>query len=211
VTRQAAASGRRRIALVLGIWLLALVAGIALIARTHFSADLSAFLPESPDERQRVLIEQLQSGIASRTLFIGIEGGKDAAQRAEVSRAVAAAMRESKLFDQVQNGDTSDWKESGTWLFDNRYRLAPDVTPERFTAAGLRDAIVDTLSLLGTPAGNITRPLLERDPTGETQRIAEGLIPASSPRSEHGVWASRTAPRALILATTHAAGSDLDA
>lgn len=211
MTRHAAAPGRRRIALVLGIWLLALVAGIALIARTHFSADLSAFLPESPDERQRVLIEQLQSGIASRTLFIGIEGGKDAAQRAEVSRAVAAAMRESKLFDQVQNGDTSDWKESGTWLFDNRYRLAPDITPERFTAAGLRDAIVDTLSLLGTPAGNITRPLLERDPTGETQRIAEGLIPASSPRSEHGVWASRTAPRALILATTHAAGSDLDA
>ncbi|CAN7180966.1 MULTISPECIES: MMPL family transporter [unclassified Variovorax] len=211
MTRHAAAPGRRRIALVLGIWLLALAAGVALIARTHFSADLSAFLPESPDERQRVLIEQVQSGIASRTLFIGIEGGKDAAQRAEVSRAVAAAMRESKLFDQVQNGDTSDWKESGTWLFDNRYRLAPDVRPERFTAAGLRDAIVDTLSLLGTPAGNITKPLLERDPTGETQRIAEGLIPASSPRSEHGVWASRRAPRALILATTHAAGSDLDA
>ena len=211
MTRHAAAPGSRRIALVLCIWLLALAAGIALIARTHFSADLSAFLPESPDERQRVLIEQLQSGIASRTLFIGIEGGKDAAQRAEVSRAVAAAMRGSKLFDQVQNGETSDWKEAGTWLFDNRYRLAPDIRPERFTADGLRDSIVDTLSLLGTPAGNITRPLLERDPTGETQRIAEGLIPASSPRSEHGVWASRSAPRALILATTHAAGSDLDA
>ncbi|MBT2321101.1 transporter [Variovorax paradoxus] len=211
MTRHAAAPGPRRIALVLGIWLLALAAGVALIARTHFSADLSAFLPESPDERQRVLIEQLQSGIASRTLFIGIEGGKDAAQRAEVSRAVGAAMRESKLFDQVQNGDTSEWKESGTWVFDKRYLLAPDITPERFTAAGLRDAIVDTLSLLGTPAGNIVKPLLERDPTGETQRIAEGLIPASSPRSEHGVWVSRTAPRALLLATTHAAGSDLDA
>jgi len=211
VTRRAVAPGRRRAALALGIWILALVAGVALIARTHFSADLSAFLPESPDERQRVLIEQLQSGIASRTVFIGIEGGKDAAQRAEVSRKLGAAMRESKLFDQVQNGDTSEWKESGTWVFDNRYRLAPDVTPERFTADGLRDAIVDTLSLLGTPAGNIIKPLLERDPTGETQRIAEGLIPASSPRSEQGVWASRTAPRALILATTHAAGSDLDA
>jgi predicted exporter len=208
---EAAAPGRGRHALAIVVWLLALAAGIALIARTHFSTDLSAFLPASPDERQRVLIEQLQSGIASRTLFIGIEGGKDAGQRAAVSRAMAASMRESKRFDQVQNGETGDWKEAGTWLFEHRYQLSPDVGPERFTAAGLRDALGDTLSQLGTPAGNITRPLLERDPTGETQRIAESLIPASSPRSEQGVWVSRSAPRALILATTHAAGSDLDA
>lgn len=211
MTSVAAAADRRRAGLALGIWLVLLLAGIVLIARTHFSADLSAFLPASPDARQRVLIEQLQSGIASRTIFIGIEGGKDAAQRSAVSRAVASAMRESKLFDQVQNGDTSEWKDAGTWVFDHRYQLSPAVTPERFTADGLRDAIVDSLSMLGTPAGNALKPLLERDPTGETQRIAEGLIPASSPRSEEGVWASRTAPRALILATTHAAGSDLDA
>jgi len=211
VTHSVAASGRRHGALVLSIWLALMLAGAALIARTHFSADLSAFLPANPDARQRVLIEQLQSGIASRTLFIGIEGGKDAAQRAVVSRAVASAMRSSHLFDQVQNGDTSEWKESGTWVFDHRYLLATDVTPERFAADGLRDAIVDTLSLLGTPAGNALKPLLDRDPTGEAQRIAESLIPASSPRSEEGVWVSRSAPRALILATTHASGSDLDA
>ncbi|MDL9998107.1 MMPL family transporter [Variovorax sp. J22P240] len=211
MTSTAPALDRRRAALALGIWLALLLAGIVLIARTHFSADLSAFLPASPDAQQRVLIEQLQSGIASRTIFIGIEGGKDAAQRASFSRAVASAMRESKLFDQVQNGDTSEWKETGTWVFDHRYQLSPAVTPERFTTEGLRDAIVDSLSMLGTPAGNALKPLLERDPTGETQRIAEGLIPATSPRSEEGVWVSRSAPRALILATTHAPGSDLDA
>lgn len=211
MTRGAAAPGRRRVALALGLWLLALAAGIALIARTHFSADLSAFLPASPDARQQVLIEQLQSGIASRTIFIGIEGGRDAAQRAAVSRAVAGAMRRSRLFDLVQNGDASDWKDTGPWVFEHRYLLSPALTPERFTANGLRDAIVDSLSMLGTPAGNALKPLLERDPTGETQRIAEGLIPASSPRSEEGVWVSRSTPRALILATSHAAGSDLDA
>jgi predicted exporter len=211
VTRSSAAPGRRQVALALGIWLLLLACGIAVIARTHFSADLSAFLPESPDARQRVLIEQLQSGIASRTFFIGIEGGKDAAQRADVSRAVANSMRESGLFDQVQNGDTSEWKSAGTWVFDHRFRLASDITPERFTATGLRDGIVDTLSMLGTPAGNALKPLLERDPIGLTQGIAEALIPASSPRSEEGVWVSRSAPRAVILATTRAAGSDLDA
>ena len=199
-----------RRAVVLLAWLLVLLCGAMVIARTHISADLSAFLPKSPDVRQRVLIEQLQSGVASRTLMLGIEGGS-AEQRAAVSRAVGKDMRESKLFDLVQNGDVSDWSEAGAWVLQHRYQLSPGVTPGQFTAEGLRDAINETLSMLGTPAGNAIKPLLDRDPTGETQRIAMELVPASAPRSEDGVWMSRTAPRALMISTTRAAGSDLDA
>ena len=201
----------QRRALVLLVWALVLLAGALQIARTHFSADLSAFLPKSPDVRQQVLIEQLQSGVASRTLLLGIEGGASVEQRAAVSRAVAKAMRESRLFDLIQNGDTGDWSEAGTWVFEHRYQLSPGVKPEQFTVDGLRDAINETLSMLGTPAGNVIKPLLDRDPTGETQRIAVDLAPASAPRSEDGVWMSRSAPRALMIATTRAAGSDLDA
>ena len=201
----------QRRALVLLVWALVLIGGGLQIARTHFSADLSAFLPKSPDVRQQVLIEQLQSGVASRTLLLGIEGGASVEQRAAVSRAVAKAMRESRLFDLIQNGDTGDWTEAGTWVFDHRYQLSPGVKPEQFTVDGLRDAINETLSMLGTPAGNVIKPLLDRDPTGETQRIAVDLAPASAPRTEGGVWMSRTAPRALMIATTRAAGSDLDA
>jgi len=200
----------RRRAVVLLAWLLVLVCGAVVIARTQIGADLSAFLPKSPDVRQRVLIEQLQSGVASRTLMLGIEGGS-VEQRATVSRAVAKSMRESQLFDLVQNGDVSDWSDAGTWVFEHRYQLSPGVTPGQFTVAGLRDAINETLSMLGTPAGNVIKPLLDRDPTGETQRIAMELVPASAPRSEDGVWMSRSAPRALMIATTRAAGSDLDA
>ncbi|MDM0003217.1 transporter [Variovorax sp. J22G73] len=199
-----------RRAVVLLAWLLVLVCGVVVIARTQIGADLSAFLPKSPDVRQRVLIEQLQSGVASRTLMLGIEGGT-VEQRAAVSRAVGKDMRESKLFDLVQNGDVSDWSEAGAWVLQHRYQLSPGVTPGQFTAEGLRDAINDTLSALGTPAGNAIKPLLDRDPTGETQRIAMELVPASAPRSEDGVWMSRSAPRALMISTTRAAGSDLDA
>lgn len=199
-----------RRAVVLLAWLLVLLCGAMVIARTHIGADLSAFLPKSPDVRQRVLIEQLQSGVASRTLMLGIEGGSTE-QRAAVSRAVGKDMRESKLFDLVQNGDVSDWSEAGAWVLQHRYQLSPGVTPGQFTAEGLRDAINETLSMLGTPAGNAIKPLLDRDPTGETQRIAMELVPASAPRSEDGVWMSRTAPRALMISTTRAAGSDLDA
>ncbi|WP_428423144.1 MMPL family transporter [Methylibium sp.] len=216
--RLAALSQRTRGRLALLAWLAGMLLGGALIARTAFSTDLSAFLPASPDARQRVLIEQLQNGVAARTLLIGIDGG-DAVQRARASRTLAAALRGSTLFEQVQNGDrgdeqgaeSGDWQAAGRWLVEHRYQLSPAVTPERFTVAGLRDAIDETLSLLGTPAGNAVKPLLERDPTGEMQRIAESLIPASAPRSEEGVWVARTAARALLLLTTRAAGADLDA
>ena len=199
----------RRRAVVLALWLLAVAVGVLLITRTQFRADLSAFLPANPNAQQRVLIDQIQSGAAARTLFIGIEGGS-AAERGAASRALGQAMRASGLFDQVQNGANDGWKATGEWLFAHRYLLSPGVSAERFTPAGLRDAIDETLSLLGTPAGSATKPLLERDPTGETQRIVEMLIPSSSPRSEEGVWVSRSAPRAILLAGTKAAGSDID-
>jgi predicted exporter len=191
------------------LWLLAMALGGVVIARTTFSADLSAFLPVSPDPGQRVLIEQLHNGVAARTLMVGIEGG-DALVRAQASTSLAAGLRASGRFEQVHNGESTDWQAAGELLVAHRYQLSPAVGAGRFTAAGLRDAIEETLSLLGTPAGAAVKPLLQRDPTGETQRIAETLIPANAPRSEGGVWVSRQAPRAVLLLSTRAAGADLD-
>jgi predicted exporter len=194
----------------LALWLLAMAAALLLIVRTPFSADLSAFLPASPEPAQRVLIDQIHSGVAARTLMLGIEGG-DAVARADASRRLAAALRASGLFEQVHNGELAGWQAAGEWIVKHRYQLSPAVEPKRFTPEGLRDAIDETLSLLGTPAGAAVKPLLENDPTGETQRIAETLLPADAPKTEQGVWVSRKAPRAVLLAQVRAAGADLDA
>jgi predicted exporter len=197
-------------ALVLALWLAAALLCVWQITRTHFNADLSAFLPAKPDARQRVLIEQIESGLVARTLLIGIEGG-DVASRAAASRQLAAAMRASGRFEQVENGETNNWASVGEWLFANRYLLSPAVDAQRFTAAGLRDGIADSVSLLGTPAGQLIKPLLDRDPTGETQRIGEALIPSNAPKSEGGVWVARQGERALMVAITRATGADIDA
>jgi predicted exporter len=199
-----------RRATVLAVWALAMAAALWLIARTPFSADLSAFLPRSPEPAQRVLLEQLHSGVAARTLLVGIEGGS-AAQRADASRRLAATLRASGRFEQVHNGEQQAWTAAGDWVFRHRYHLSPAVTAEHFSVDGLRAAIDDTVSLLGTPAGAPFKPLLERDPTGEAQRIAEALLPAQAPRSDDGVWASRRAPRAVLLLQGRASGGDLDA
>lgn len=209
MTPQRLGPARRAAALLL--WLAAMLLGGWVIARGHYSADLSAFLPASPDPRQRVLIEQIQSGVAARTLMLGITGG-DAAQRAQASRALAEALRAGGGFEQVHNGDSAAWAASGAgeWLFAHRYHLSPAVDARHFTAAGLREAIDDTVALLGTPAGAAVKPLLERDPTGEMRRIVEAMLPPEAPRSQGGVWVSRQQPRAVLLAQTRAAGGDLD-
>lgn len=195
---------------VLGVWLAGLLLCLALVLRTPFAADMSAFLPASPNPAQQVLVEQIRSGLPARTVLLGIDGGT-AAQRAQASRALAGRLRQSGLFEQVQNGETGQWQASGQWWVEHRYQLSPAVKPERFTVAGLRDALEDTLSLLGTPAGSLIKPLLNRDPTGETRAMAEAFLPASSPKVEDGVWVGRTAPRAVLMLSTHAAGGDLDA
>lgn len=202
--------GGRQRALVLALWLAALLLATLQITRTTFTADLSAFLPSTADRQQRVLIDQIKSGAPARTLFIGIEGGK-AEARAAASKTLAKAMRDSGRFDQVSNGENDAWAGIGTWMFERRYLLSPAVAPEHFSADGLRDAIADSLSLLGTPAGTAIKPLLDQDPTGEVQRIAESMIPVRAPRTDDGVWVARSGERALLLAGIRADGADLDA
>lgn len=194
----------------LGLWLVLMAWGLWSLTRAHFSADLSAFLPGRANAQQQLLIDQVQSGAVARTLMVGIEGG-DAAARAQVSKALASRLRDSGQFVQVLNGDRQDWTEVGEWLIAHRYVLSPAMSEAHFSVAGLRASIDDTVSLLGTPAGSLIKPLLERDPTGEVQRVAESLMPAQSPRMEAGVWSARELPRALLLLTTRAEGGNLDA
>ena len=157
-----------------------------------------------------MLLDQLRSGVAARLVLIGIEGGT-AETRGNASRQLADALRASGAFESVTNGDNAGFEATGKFLFEHRYLLSPAVDAQRFTADGLRAGIADTLALLGTPAGAMIKPVLLRDPTGETVRMAEGMLPAQAPRVEAGVWVSRSAARAVLVATTRAAGADLDA
>ncbi len=194
----------------LALWLVCVVGAIVVTVRTHYVADLSAFLPAAPTAEQAVLLDQLSSGVAARLVLIGIEGSTLQA-RAAASLQLATALRLSGAFESVHNGDNSQFEGAAKFLFDHRYLLSPAVDAQRFTVEGIRDAIIDTTSLLGTPAGSMIKPLILRDPTGETVRMAEAMLPTQSPRSEKGVWVSRNAERAVLLTTTRADGADLDA
>jgi predicted exporter len=192
------------------LWLLMLAGSLAVIARTHFTADMSAFLPKNPTEQQALLVDQLKEGALSRTLLIGIEGG-DAAVRAELSRGLARALMHGGLFAAVNNGSDESNARERELLFRHRYLLSPAVTPQRFSVEGLRDAIGNSIDLLASPAGVLLKRLLPRDPTGEMMELIAALTNDNgTPNTQFGVWASQDGQRALLMTQTLAAGSDTD-
>ncbi|PRG00827.1 hypothetical protein C6Q14_20095 [Burkholderia ambifaria] len=192
------------------VWLLALVAcGIA-IARANFTADLSAFLPRAPSAGQRVLVEQLRDGIVSRLILVAIDGG-DAATRAALSRRVAGTLRADRQFSAINNGEAVNDARDQQFVFDHRYLLSPAVTPQRFRADGLHQALGDSLDLLGSSAGLVAKAMLPHDPTGEVTALVDQLDSGAQPAVRDGVWASRDGTRAVLVVQTAAAGSDTDA
>ncbi|WP_018990113.1 MMPL family transporter [Aromatoleum toluclasticum] len=199
----------RRFAPALLLWLAFVAACVAVVSQTRFTTDLSAFLPEAPSAEQRILVDQLRDGMVSRLLLVGIEGG-DAAQRAQLSRGLARQLRADAAFGTVANGEPVHREHDHALLFANRYVLSPAVSTERFTTAGLRQAIEESVNLLASPLGMLTKALLPRDPTGELLQLLERLDGGARPAMQEGVWASRDGGRALLLIQTRASGSDLD-
>ena len=191
------------------VWIAGLVVCAVVIARTTFTADMSAFLPRAPTAEQRVLVDQLRDGALSRLLLIGIEGA-DPATRAKLSIALGRELRASNLFTGVHNGDDAGTRGDREYVFASRYLLSDAVTPERFSVDGLRAAITESIELLASPAGMMLKSMLPRDPTGETVRLVERLAGTARPREVDGAWASPDGNRALLLAHTRASGSDID-
>ncbi|OJA95207.1 MMPL family transporter, partial [Burkholderia ubonensis] len=191
-------------------WLLGLLACGFAISRASFTADLSAFLPRSPSAGQRVLVDQLRDGLVSRLILVAIDGDT-AAARAVLSRRMAAALRDDPQFAAVNNGEPVNDARDQQFIVAHRYLLSPAVTPQRFTADGLHQALGDSLDLLGSSAGLVAKALLPRDPTGEVAALVGQLDSGALPASRNGVWASRDGARAVLVVQTAAAGSDTDA
>ena len=192
------------------LWLVGILACLLVIVQTHFVADLSAFMPRTPNARQQLLIDQLHDGAVARLIMMGIEGG-DAAERARLSRSLAKELQQTDLFVAVQNGQEETQEYDRAYFFDNRYLLSPEVNPEHFEVQGLHTAISRSIDSLAGDAGMSLKRLFTRDPTGETLNLLEQFSGLNQPQSVDGAWASRDGKRALLLAFTRAAGSDTDA
>ncbi len=200
---------QRRAGVVL-VWLIVLAAGLGVISRSRFSADMSAFLPRAPDAQQRVLVDQLRDGLVSRILMVGIDGATPQV-RADLSTRLAARLRAMPDFASVDNGRSAGASRDFAVVFAHRYVLSPATTAQAFTAEGLHRSIADAIAQLAAPMGGSLKALLPSDPTGATLRFLGDIAPSAQPRLVDGAWAASDAPRALLLVVTRAAGTDTDA
>jgi predicted exporter len=199
-----------RRARVLIVWLGCVAIAVFVVARAHYSTDLSAFLPAHPTPTQQLLVDQLRDGPASRLILIAIEQG-DAASRARVSLRLVERLRKDPEFSSVNNGEAVAGQGDREFLFRHRYLLSEAVNAQRFTVAGLSGAIRETIDNLASPAGLLFKSLVPRDPTGELLNIIDQLARSPAPESRDGVWVGSGGARALAVAQTAASGSDSDA
>jgi predicted exporter len=201
-------SGRK--AWVVGTWLCSIVAAALIVTHARYVTDLSAFLPAHPTPVQRLLVDQLRAGPAARLILIALERS-DPEKRAEISMAMAHELREDGEFASVNNGEQLAPERDRAFVFEHRYLLSAAVVPQRFSSAGLRAAMQETIADLASPEGLLTKPLVPRDPTGETLQIIQQLSRIAAPQTRGGVWVSADGERTLLVAQTAAAGSDTDA
>ena len=192
------------------IWVVGLLSGCAVIARTNFSSDMSAFLPHSPSPAQRILVDQLREGVVSRLILLAVEGAP-ADTLAALSKAMAKDLRADPAFGVVSNGEEEGFARDRDLLWRYRFLLSPAIAPEHFGPAALHAAFEADLGLLGSELSVLAKRSIPADPTGEILRLIGSISAQTHPSMHDGVWVSSDNRRALLMVQTVAAGFDIDA
>lgn len=201
---------RAKRSVLIGVWLIAIIVCVAVVARTRIRTDMTAFLPHSASMAQQVLTEQVKNGAGSRLILLAIEGAQPETL-AKLSKSLAARLRKEPAFISVSNGDQASFAGMRKFYWQNRYLLSPDVTASRFTADGLHAALENDLGLLDSDMGVVFEQMLPGDPTGELLSLMQQLQGTKGPHTRDGVWLSAREHRALLMVHTRAPGFDIDA
>jgi len=194
----------------LGAWLVLVIACAVVISRTSFRTDMGAFLPRSAPLAEQTLTAQATNGAASHLILLAIDGAAPPVLAA-LSEGLAMRLRGQTPFLDVLNGDDASTGAEQKFVWRNRYVLSADVTPDRFTEAGLHAALMNDLGLLGSDMGGLIQQSLANDPTGEVLGLLGQLGGGQGPAQFDGVWVSPDGGSALLLVHTRAPGFNIDA
>jgi predicted exporter/predicted hotdog family 3-hydroxylacyl-ACP dehydratase len=190
-------------------WLAALaILGWFVQRQLVVGADLRLFLPSPTTPEQRLLLEEVGEGPASRVLAIALDGAPPE-QLADISRELSATLRDSKEFRLITNGEfTLDAVPDE--LLPYRFLLSPTLDTQRFDTQYLHAELLARSRDLASPAGSFLEPWLPRDPTLEMLKLLQRWQPMQEPRREYDVWFDRDGRRALLVAETQAPAFDPD-
>jgi len=198
-------NSKSRRAAIVAWWLLLALAAIGVQRTLVIGNDLRSFLPPPRNADQKVLMDEIGDGPASRLLLMAISGAAPE-KLAGLSRALVGALGSDARFTQVFDGDESV-AQLDAKLLPYRYLLSPTLDHAQFDAAFLRDQLEQRLQDLASPAAGALDDILPRDPTLETLELAQRWTPRHAPMLRDGVWFSSRG-EALLVAATRAPGLD---
>jgi len=193
--------------LLLVAWI-ATVAILGWIVDRHLviGTDLRLFMPSPQTRQERLILEEIGEGPASRMLLLAISG-PDPQAAADTSRALASALRTDSEFRLVANGESSLGAIPDS-LLAYRYLLSPTLDYSALDAGFLRRQLEERVRDLGSPAAGFLESWLPRDPTLELLTLADSWLPARQPQLLYEVWFDAAGNEALLVAETRAAGFD---
>lgn len=201
---------RSRAFLLAAAWLVLLaILGWFVQRQLVIGTDLRLFLPSPVTPEQRLLLEEIGEGPASRILVVALEGAAPE-ELADVSRALADELRDDEHFRSVTNGDFS-LDAIPDELLPYRYLLSPTLDTQPLDADYMHRELTARARDLASPAGAFLEPWVPRDPTLEMLKLLQRWQPMQEPRREFDVWFDRAGKRALLLAETRAPAFDPDA
>jgi len=193
--------------------LIAWIGGVALLAlyvqqHLKISGDLRLFMPSPKTPVERLLLEEIGEGPASRLLLLSLEGA-DAAALAQSSQDLAAALRKNAQFRFVANGE-NQLDAVPEDLLAYRYLLSPTLDRSKLDSEFLRRELAERQRDLASPAAGFLEPWIPRDPTLEILKLIETWQPAKEPQRLNDVWFNARGDAALMLVETAAAAFDPD-
>ena len=168
--------------------------------------DLRLFMPSPTTAAQRLLLDEIGEGPASRVLVVAL-GDAPPERLADASRELTETLAADANFRRVTNGEVS-LDTIGESLLPYRYLLSPTLDRESLDARWLGAELQARERDLASPAGAFLEPWLARDPTLEMLKLAERWQPVQEPNRLYDVWFDRAGIQALLLAETRAAAFD---
>ena len=197
--------GRSR--LLLCAWVAILAAtGWMVNERLTVGSDLRLFMPSPQTPEQRLILEEIGEGPASRMLLLAISGA-DPSQLAATSRALAARISGDREFRHVFNGE-GDLDAIPEGMLAYRYLLTSTFDNQPLDTGFLHSQLVERSRDLASPAAGYLESWLPRDPTLEVLAVAQAWQPLVQPETVDGIWFDLSGSSALLVAETRAAGFD---
>jgi len=176
-------------------------------------------MPAGRNDEQRQLLEELQQGAAASLWLIAIsddtassaDGISDGNRILRMSQEMAQSLRDSGQFTSVLNGPAASDDKLSEKLFRYRYLLDESINKDSFSVAELRHAFQQQLEELTSPFSSFSKSLLVSDPTSAMQRVTDSLqVSQSRLETVNGIWYSSKEKRALLIANSKQAGSNID-